>query len=77
VPGRAEAVAVKAWTRDRLAELAAELVGPGRRDEGAELADQLLLVLEGVYASVASLGDSGPAARARSLVALLTDPARR
>jgi AcrR family transcriptional regulator len=63
-PGRAHAVAVKAWTRDRLGELTAELV-----DDGADvLADQLVLVFEGVYASVASLGDTGPAARARGLV---------
>jgi AcrR family transcriptional regulator len=66
LPGHEHAVAVKAWTRSRLADLAAALLGPG---EAADvLADRLLLVLEGAYASVASLGADGPAARARALV---------
>jgi AcrR family transcriptional regulator len=61
-PGHAHAVAVKAWTRDRLRDLTREL--------GADdvLADHLMLVLEGVYASAASLGVTGPVAHARSLV---------
>ena len=58
------AVAVKQWTRDQLRAMAHELAA---RDPEA-LADQLMLVLEGVYASVASLGTTGPAARARALV---------
>jgi AcrR family transcriptional regulator len=66
LPGHEHAVAVKAWTRARLAELTTELLGPG--DPADILADQLVLVFEGVYASVASLGDAGPAARARALV---------
>jgi AcrR family transcriptional regulator len=57
-PGHAHAVAVKAWTCDRLRSLAGDDV----------LGDQLMLVMEGVYASVASLGPPGPAARARALV---------
>jgi AcrR family transcriptional regulator len=60
-PGHAHAVEVKAWTRDRLRELAGDDV----------LGDQLALVMEGVYASAAALGDAGPAARARALVARL------
>src|SRR3954469_8246621 len=56
-PGRAHAVAAKEWTRDQLRALA-----------GNDLGDELVLVLEGVYASVASLGTAGPAARARALV---------
>jgi AcrR family transcriptional regulator len=67
-PGHAHAVAVKVWTRDRLRELTAAL--------GADdvLADQLMLVLEGVYASAASLGVTGPVARTRSLVERLLGP---
>jgi len=76
LPGHRHAVEVKAWTRDRLRELADGIAGSDRPDDAAVLADQVLLVLEGVYASVASLGPTGPAARARSLVELLTDPGR-
>jgi AcrR family transcriptional regulator len=61
-PGHAHAVAVKAWTRDRLQSLATAAGG----DE--TLGDEVMLVLEGVYASVASLGTTGPASRARALV---------
>jgi AcrR family transcriptional regulator len=61
-PGHAHAVAVKAWTRDQLRSLATAAGG----DEA--LGDELMLVLEGVYASVASLGTAGPAGRARALV---------
>lgn len=66
-PGRAHAVAAKVWTRDRLRELTADL---GADDA---LADQLMLVLEGVYASAASLGVDGPVAQTRSLVERLLD----
>jgi AcrR family transcriptional regulator len=72
LPGHAPAVAVKAWTRSRLADLTGELLGSGEAADA--LADHLLLVLEGVYASVASLGADGPAARARSLVERLLGP---
>lgn len=57
---RAHALAVdtKAWVRAQLVELTAS----------EELADQLVLVMEGVYASVPALGVDGPARRARGLV---------
>jgi AcrR family transcriptional regulator len=67
-PGHAHAVAVKAWTLQQLRALAAELDG----QDADALADQLMLVLEGVYASAASLGATGPAAGARALVERLT-----
>ncbi len=59
---RAHAIAVetKAWVRARMHELA-----------GDELADQLVLIMEGVYASVQALGVDGPARRARALVETL------
>jgi AcrR family transcriptional regulator len=58
VAGHAVAVAIKRWTRERFGELAGE----------AALADELMLVFEGVYASVLTLGRDGPVLRARQLV---------
>jgi AcrR family transcriptional regulator len=56
------AVETKAWVRAEMRKLADEV-----------LADQLVLIMEGVYASVQALGVDGPARRARGLVeALLT-----
>ncbi|MFJ3802665.1 TetR/AcrR family transcriptional regulator [Streptomyces sp. NPDC090088] len=52
------AVGTKAWVRGQIGELAPSDV----------LADQIFLVMEGVYASVQSLGADGPARRARGLV---------
>jgi AcrR family transcriptional regulator len=63
----AEAVAVKAWVRDRLRELAAE---HGAADPDA-LADQLDLVLEGIYGTVQVHTAAGPARRARAAVEAL------
>ncbi|QFZ21676.1 TetR/AcrR family transcriptional regulator [Saccharothrix syringae] len=67
------AVATKRWVRARFGELAAEL---GAADPDA-LADQLALVLEGVYASVQALGVDGPARQARDLVEALLEGAAR
>ena len=61
-----EAVALKAWVRDRFGELAADLGRPA-------VGDRLVLVMEGVYASVQALGDAGPAHAARDLVAALIE----
>lgn len=66
-PIHASAVATKAWVRDLLGELAAET---GVADPTA-LADQLALVVEGVYGSVAALGPDGPAKAARTAAAAL------
>ncbi len=75
LPGHAHAVAAKAWTLDQLRALTAELLGPSA-DTGA-LADHLMLIFEGVYASVLSLGAAGPPAHVRLLVEHLTNPDRR
>lgn len=65
-PAHRAAVALKAWVRDRFAALADDI---GRPDLG----DHLVLVFEGVYASVQALGHDGPAAGARVVVdALIT-----
>lgn len=71
---RAHALAVdtKAWVRDRIGELTAELSTP----DTEALADQLVLIMEGVYASVQALGVDGPARQARGLVETLLTAAR-
>jgi hypothetical protein len=61
-------VAVKAWVRDQLGALCAEL--------GVSDPDELVLVMEGGYASVQALGVDGPARRARGLVDRLITGAR-
>jgi AcrR family transcriptional regulator len=68
------AQAVKAWVRDKLRALAAELPGqtPART---RVLADQLALVVEGLYASIAALGSNGPAQHASGLAAVVLDAA--
>lgn len=76
LPAHAGAVAMKAWVHGRLRELtdalaAAEPIG----DPGA-LADQLAVVVEGVYASAQALGAAGPARRARAIAETLMDAAR-
>jgi hypothetical protein len=60
-------VSTKVWVREQFLLLAEEMdaVDP------AALADQLMLVMEGVYATVQAFGADGPATRARALVELL------
>jgi len=60
------AVATKRWVRERIGELAGD----------ETLADHLTLVLEGVYASVQSLGADGPARQARGLAEAMIRAAR-
>ena len=67
-PAHRHAVATKGWVRVRLGELVAAL-DPVTDTE--LLADQLALVMEGVYASVQALGVGGPAQRARGLAEAL------
>jgi AcrR family transcriptional regulator len=68
----ASAQAVKAWVRAKLHDLTRSL--PGRSPAAADtLADQLALVVEGLYASTAALGTDGPARHASALAALLID----
>jgi AcrR family transcriptional regulator len=67
-PAHRSAVALKHWVRARFGELAA---GLGSGADTDPLADQLALVMEGVYASVQALGVAGPARRARALAEAL------
>jgi AcrR family transcriptional regulator len=65
---------VKAWVRGRLRALVTEL--PGQTPARARIvADELALVVEGLYASTAALGSTGPAKYARTLAAVILDAA--
>jgi len=66
------AVETKAWVREQVGELTAQL----STVDSESLADQLVLVMEGVYASVQALGVDGPARRARGLVEVMLTTAR-
>jgi AcrR family transcriptional regulator len=66
------AVATKAWVRIRFGELARDLGGRDP-DQAENLADQLALLMEGVYASAQALGADGPAQRARALAGSLIE----
>jgi AcrR family transcriptional regulator len=70
----ASAQDVKGWVRGKLRELTAQLPGV-RKKRIAKVADQLALVVEGIYASTAALGTDGPARHARALAALVIDAA--
>jgi AcrR family transcriptional regulator len=61
------AVETKAWVREKIGELTGQLA----TKDPAMLADQIFLIMEGVYASVQSHGADGPARQARGLVEAL------
>jgi hypothetical protein len=71
----ARAQAVKAWVRSRLRELTDQLIPSAAAADRAALADQLALVVEGLYASTAALGTEGPARQAGRLATLVIDAA--
>jgi len=82
-PAHRAAVATKRWVRERLGQLTAALASSGRASSGRAssgrassgradlLADQLSLVMEGVYASAQALTADGPARQARPLAEAL------
>ena len=70
-PAYAHAVDIKAWMLGQLEALTRAL----RVENPATLAAQLLVLIEGVYASAQSLGADGPARATRALVETLL-PAR-
>jgi AcrR family transcriptional regulator len=74
-PAHVTAVETKAWVRDLLRDLTDELAETEGVDDPALLADQLALVLEGVYASVQALSVTGPAAHADATAQALIDAA--
>jgi AcrR family transcriptional regulator len=65
-PAPAAAIALKEWVRAHIRGLADELAAERPVKDAATLGDQLVLVFEGVYASVQALGNEGPALNARS-----------
>lgn len=72
-----KAVATKVWVRARFRVLVDELATTHHVADPRRLADHLVLLFEGVYATVPSLGANGPAKNARALVeALLSGLAR-
>lgn len=77
-PGSAahrEARGVKSWVRAKIHALTGQLphLAPEKVDT---VADQLALIVEGLYGSTAALGADGPARQASSLAALIIDAAR-
>lgn len=72
-PAHATAVRTKAEVRGRLRAVVAEL---GVR-EPEVLTDQLMLVMEGVYAAIQAFGWAGPATRARDVAELVLSAAPR
>jgi AcrR family transcriptional regulator len=77
MPAHRHAVETKAWVRSRFRDLTDELAETTPVDDPAALADQLTLVVEGVYASTQALGAAGPARQARALAEMLLDAERR
>ena len=67
VPGHRNAVAAKAWIREGIGQLTRKL----DVEDPDLLADDLTLVLEGLYASGQSLGPTGPAKQARRLAEVI------
>jgi AcrR family transcriptional regulator len=65
------AVAMKIWVRAQFGTLVGELAATAPVADPQALADQLMLVMEGVYATTQAFGATGPAARSRALVEAL------
>jgi AcrR family transcriptional regulator len=74
-PAHVEAVATKAWVREHLRRLTNELAAELPVADPDALADQLVIVVEGVYASVQALGVNGPATQAHTIITTLLDTA--
>jgi len=77
LPAHQNAVANKAWVRDRFGELTNELAETAPVGDPDALADELALLMEGVYASAQALDATGPAARARALAEALLATSER
>ena len=67
-PAHRAAVTMKTWVRDRFGQLTAALAHDGRGDQSELLADQLSVIMEGVYASAQALTATGPSRHARTIV---------
>jgi hypothetical protein len=76
-PAHVEAVTTKAWVREHLRRLTAELAADTNVTAPDALADQLVIIMEGVYATVQAFGADGPAKQASTLAATLLDAVTR
>jgi AcrR family transcriptional regulator len=75
LPAHRRAVASRVWVRDAFAGLTADLAEVVAVDDPEALADQLMLLFEGVYATAASVGRTGPTTQAGAIArALLPGP---
>jgi AcrR family transcriptional regulator len=72
----AGAVATRRSIHGRMRELTDALAAAEPVSDPGALADQLAVVMEGVYASAQALGAAGPARRARTMAETLMDAAR-
>lgn len=72
--GHTEAVAIKEWTRAQFGYLVDQLPTSGAVTDRSELADQLMLILEGVYAIKQSRPDAATVRSATALVRRLITP---
>jgi AcrR family transcriptional regulator len=70
-PAHRHAVAMKSWVRSRFGELTDQLAAAVPIAHPAQIADHLVLIMEGVYGSAQALGADGPARRARGLAEML------
>lgn len=77
LPAHTHAVATKSWVRDQLHQLITDLAAVAPVRDIAVLADDLAVVVEGVYASAQALGATGPANRARAIAETLLDASAR
>jgi AcrR family transcriptional regulator len=71
LPAHRHAVASRVWVRDAFRRLTSDLAEIDEIDDPEALADQLMLLFEGVYATAASVGRSGPTIQARAVVQAL------
>lgn len=69
--------ATKAWVRELLRGLTRELAAHAPLKNPAVLADQLTLMVGGIYGAVQALGDGGPARDARTAAESLIEAAAR
>jgi AcrR family transcriptional regulator len=76
-PAHASAQSIKAWVRQKLRALTAELLPGVSARTRAAVGDQLVLVIEGIYASAAALGPTGPVVQARALAKLVIESATK
>lgn len=78
LPAYQNAVANKAWVRARFGELTGELAETTPFGDSVVLADGLVLLMDGVYASAEALGAEGPARQARVVAeTLIASPERQ